>query len=847
MNAFKPMSAKKLAGWVAAVLILLTVGSPSHGQTVRNLTSFPGESYDARRIALDDAGSVVYTVSSTNQFGTNPRYSWQIFRWDPASGTGSQVTSFARGVEFVSVSDDGQWLAFVSCSDLVGSNHDGSLELYVMRQDGIGLVQLTNDPAFDAGTVYEAMIAGSGNRVAFVADTDPLGTNLGRQVQIFVVNRDGTGLRQLTSGSAPSGVISISDDGNRIVFLSSGDLTGENPSRQTQVFGIDADGTGLRQITDLQVHASYATLSGDGTSVAFRDFETTWRIRWINWDGSGLVEIVSGSGSYPSITDDGQTIVYHDPAREIWKIRADGTGNTQLTNGAPPDDTIPVISGDGSRIVFRSYGGEYPGGNNPDGGYEMIAMDSAGGNLRQLTLLVAAGHAMEPAITDDGTRVFFEVSGYNIFRIQSDGTDLAQVTDLTGWYPWQFSPFPDGTGVVFSTISESGDTTNDIFKINADGTGMTQLTPFGSESSQFPVVSSDGQWVVFQSKGLVAGTNVDGSLELFRMRMDGTNLYSITADDDNPSYGDNDKTPRLADGSFPWIVYQSGSNKDGLNPDGSLEIFRVRISAIPPPQRLTADPVYESTDPDISGNGNLVVYASAADPLGTNPEHNYEIFLYDVPTATRRQLTFTTSGGSGAPRISRDGAWVYFLSGAPFFEPNPNYVEPYRLLVATGVVERMGGTRCCGADAWDVAVSRTGTRAVFSGTDDWNGQNPDLFEDIFLVDFAARPMIRVGKSSPTLLTWDPEPKPLRYDVIRGDVANLQPGAGNTVDLGPVTCLEDDSPDTNTAGFEDAVSPFSGQAFFYLYRGTQGVYDGPGSFGQGSAGKERVAGSSGCSP
>src|SRR3990172_1375625 len=102
MGNHRPIDPRDLARWTANVLILFALCSPLNSQMVRNLTDLPGESYDPWHIALDDLGSVVYTVSSTNQFGTNPRYSWQIFRWDPASGVGSQVTSFAKGVEFVS-------------------------------------------------------------------------------------------------------------------------------------------------------------------------------------------------------------------------------------------------------------------------------------------------------------------------------------------------------------------------------------------------------------------------------------------------------------------------------------------------------------------------------------------------------------------------------------------------------------------------------------------------------------------------------------------------------------------------------------------------------------------------
>jgi len=85
-----------------------------------------------------------------------------------------------------------------------------------------------------------------------------------------------------------------------------------------------------------------------------------------------------------------------------------------------------------------------------------------------------------------------------------------------------------------------------------------------------------------------------------------------------------------------------------------------------------------------------------------------------------------------------------------------------------------------------------------------------------------------------------------YDVVRGSIANLSI-AGSTVNLGSVSCLEDDSPDAHTKGYGDPVEPAPGQAFFYLYRGSVGFAATVGTYGQGTGGKERVAGSGGCNP
>lgn len=93
-----------------------------------------------------------------------------------------------------------------------------------------------------------------------------------------------------------------------------------------------------------------------------------------------------------------------------------------------------------------------------------------------------------------------------------------------------------------------------------------------------------------------------------------------------------------------------------------------------------------------------------------------------------------------------------------------------------------------------------------------------------------------------------------YDFIRGDISALT-SSSPTVDLGTVICIENDSPDPDTAsGNEDSMVPAPGLAYFYLSRFTVDAVVGstlalgPGSYG-GSHPKnfrDRVpAASSGC--
>ncbi|MBD3867161.1 MAG: PD40 domain-containing protein [Acidobacteria bacterium] len=800
---------------------------------------------------------------STDLFGSNPDHCWQLASWDAVSGLGSAVTSFTHGVgsdgAVVSVSDDGQWLGIISSSDPLGQNHDGSQELFVMHPDGSGLAQLTDDPAPNAPPILSVAMAGSGSRLVFLSSTDPLGTNPAYDPVLFAVDRDGTDLLQLTTVSiGETGLFAVSDDGLRIVFTASGDPLGANADGGREIFAMDGDGTGLRQLTASSTgNSERPVISGDGTGVAFQssaDLTGTnpggYKVFTIRWDGTALTQVTpsDASATTPSITDDGGTVFYGSN-REIWSVASDGTGVSQLTTSSSPlVNRAPVVSGDGSRIVFEIYGGEYQLGDNPDGGAELMAMNSSGAGLVQLTSNDPKGARVSPEITPDGSRIVFEA--WELYRVQADGSDLFQVIDL-GAFPAE-NPGVSGDGLilVFDSVADPlGQNPGgeyQVFSVNADGSGLRQLTPEQSSScgsARHPVIATDGSWVVFQSCNNYSGGNWDRSAELFRVRPDGTGLSQIT-DDDDPII----KWPRV-NATGNWITYQQGGE-----PGAGLEIYRIRTDGTGL-QQIATDPVYGALTPDISGIGDRIVYASAADPLGTNPDHNWEIFLWREAGDSTSQMTTTTSGDNFEPRISRDGRKVFFKSSSPLFEDNPTGMnDAYRIDIDTDRVERAGGVRRYPSDLpngslgnryYHIATDETGDHAVFAGSGNWELTNPDYDRELFLVDYTTPARITVGKDEPTLVSWDAEPSPLRYDLIRGDLAGLAAGSGGAVDLGTVLCIEDDSPDTNNLGHEDPDSPVTGEAFFYLYRGSQGLNDGPGSFGAGSGGGERTPASGDC--
>jgi Tol biopolymer transport system component len=128
----------------------------------------------------------------------------QVLRvaFDPVAGkvvgTPAPVTTGSRFWFFPSPSPDGEWVAMSSAR--------GQEDLYVVRSDGTGLRQLTNDAANDRRPEWSP----DGKRIAFYS------TRAG-EYDVWTIDPDGSNLRQITK--SPGGVINSiwAPDGRRIV------------------------------------------------------------------------------------------------------------------------------------------------------------------------------------------------------------------------------------------------------------------------------------------------------------------------------------------------------------------------------------------------------------------------------------------------------------------------------------------------------------------------------------------------------------------------------------------------------------------------------------------------------
>jgi TolB protein len=226
-----------------------------------------------------------------------------------------------------------------------------------------------------------------------------------------------------------------------------------------QGFGLyvmDADGSNVVPLG----HGWEPDVSPDGTRIAFFANVDT---HVMNADGTGVTQLTTDAAvdSHPAWSPDGTQIVFasnRDGNYEVYRMNADGSGQTRLTDD-PVADTYPAWSPDGSKIAFTS-------------GVHVFLMNPDGSGVENLTESLGGGE--RPAWSPDGTQIAFRSGqlGQDIYIMNSDGSGLNQVTDDPAE---DFEPTwaPDGSKIAFASDRDGN---FEIYTINVDGSGVTRLT-----------------------------------------------------------------------------------------------------------------------------------------------------------------------------------------------------------------------------------------------------------------------------------------------------------------------------------------------------------------------------------
>jgi Tol biopolymer transport system component len=291
---------------------------------------------------------------------------------------------------------------------------------------------------------------------------------------LLIAGSDGSNPRTLLEYRSPTRLVGSpawSPDGPTIIFAA---------------IGIDPSDTSNK--VDLY---SVGTSGGRITRIGDERWDIIYRIAWTG-DGQGIVMIATRADE-SSTTRRDQIFYLSYPKGESRRLTTDGSRHQEWSIGVTKDDAIIAAAYNRSSQIWT--------------------MDRSGDAATAFQISRGSGDGRAGLATlPDGRLGFIARSGedIDIWTMNSDGSDLKQVTSGISAME-ELRADPRGRYLVFSG---SKDKHNHLFRVDADGKNLRQLT-FGEGHEIDSTISGDGNWVVF------GPAQADTKQVLYRVPIDG--------------------------------------------------------------------------------------------------------------------------------------------------------------------------------------------------------------------------------------------------------------------------------------------------------------------------------------
>lgn len=276
------------------------------------------------------------------------------------------------------------------------------------------------------------------------------------------------------------------------------------------IFLINPDGSGAARLTAPSSAQTDPAFSPDGRFVAYSESRNIYVAPADGSSAPRQLTTESANDKEPAWSADGKRIAFvrsNVGFGDIFVISADGTGGAvNVSNDAERIDDAPEWSPDGSRIAFAGDPCFTGGSTTPQGGPCVFVMGADGSGKVNLT------PEEKRAECDDGS--------------QAAGYSHAHHSDDPSWSP-------DGSRIAFTgyfdICKNSTNGASDIWVMNPDGSGKTDLFSDQGTPDEKPSWSPDGSAIVFASDR--------GGQGLFITPASGGSATRLTGDATDPNWG----------------------------------------------------------------------------------------------------------------------------------------------------------------------------------------------------------------------------------------------------------------------------------------------------------------------
>ena len=315
---------------------------------------------------------------------------------------------------------------------------------------------------------------------------------------IFVVNADGSGERNLTETPFNESQPAWSPDGSRLVFVRAAQVAGET----TDLYIMDADGHNLRRLTSDDAVERFPAWSPDGTRIAYArteaqgGFEQVYTVSSDGFELKNLTANLRGDHSHPSWSPDSQRIAFASSSAtlnnyEIWVMQADGTRPMQLTSNDPAYCLSPAWSPDGNQIVYTR-------------DYEIYLLDPQTGAETNLTDSSLSEDT--PEWSPDGKQIVFSrfaEGNLDLYTMKADGTEQRRLTtdaQLDSQPAWSPAWSPAATHSIGITVLQPGEKPLAGVKLTLSGGASGAQTTDEGGSATFGNLPAGGTYTINASK-----------------------------------------------------------------------------------------------------------------------------------------------------------------------------------------------------------------------------------------------------------------------------------------------------------------------------------------------------------